>query len=1058
MTNENAIDGQGEPYPGLRAFRRDETHIFFGRESAVTDMVDRMASHRFLAVTGHSGSGKSSLVRVGLLDALERGLLVEAGSNWCVVDFAPGGQPFSRLTAALVRAVGRDFSEQELGLIEAKLTRGPLSLVAWLDEIEFNSDSNVLLLVDQFEEIFRYRQGQAGDDIDAFVALLLASAKQRYRRMYVVITMRSDFLGDCARFTGLAEQINDGQFLTPRMSRDQCREAIEGPAGVYGGRVEPALVTRMLNDMAGNPDQLPLMQHLLMLLWQEARKRSNDALELTLADYESLGGIGSGEWDTSGGVEARKSSFLQGLFGRLGGSRSTDAARQRNGALSDHADRVLAELSPERQRLARSLFRALTQSDGSGGRAVRRPVRLEQAVAITEAPAGELIRVIEAFRAPGRSFLTPLAPIPVTPQTIIDISHESLIRQWGNLRQWVQEEHQSAEAYRYVERSAKQWKRGLGNLLAKVDLAVARKWLKAERPTAAWAQRYGDGYELAMSFLRKSERHRVWRRGIIATSATAVLLVVLLATTVAMTMMAVVTTGLAYVNPADEWSDFAVNPQTEMKRDVGTDTPRAVPGGRVIGTGELERAINLGKLEEVPFLTIDVLRRSAGAKYVQYIPKSIYIEFAGDYGTFNDNVQMQLKAKLSELTTSNLEMPLVFFCAGTRCWESYNASLRAVNLGYTKVYWYRGGISSWQAAHQPYVLDFNLIPISVSASLEKGVGVLYALKQRFWPSADYDQSSGMDYVRRKQYDYAIDALNRAIKLDPKNAQAYYGRAIARDGKLDSERAIADYDKAIELNPKLAHEINPKYALALNNRGWAYQGKGDLVRALADFSKALEIEPNNPSFVSNRGFVRLKAGEYDLAIADYGRAIQIDARRSLDYYHRGWAYQSKGDYGKAVADYSRAIDIEPRRADFMASRGYARFYIGDFKEAAVDLQRAGELQDSVYLILYRYVTRMRAGMPAAAELEVDARRVTDKRWPYAAIELFAGKRSPQDALQAAANPNDVCEAHFFIGEWHLLRDDKGAAANALQRAADTCPHAFFEYTAALAELKRIAPAN
>src|SRR5262249_48167303 len=103
-----------------------------------------LALHRFLAVTGLSGSGKSSLVRTGLLNALERGLLVEAGSDWRVADFRPGGRPFSRLVAALADALGAQVSGHELGLIEAKLARGPLGLVGWLDEIEFSGETNLL--------------------------------------------------------------------------------------------------------------------------------------------------------------------------------------------------------------------------------------------------------------------------------------------------------------------------------------------------------------------------------------------------------------------------------------------------------------------------------------------------------------------------------------------------------------------------------------------------------------------------------------------------------------------------------------------------------------------------------------------------------------------------------------------------------------------------------------------------------------------------------------------------------------------------------------------------
>src|SRR4029450_11155418 len=135
MTLTDARDTITEPYPGLRSFRRDETHIFFGREDTISEMVDRLAEHHFLAVTGTSGSGKSSLVRTGLLDALSRGLLVEAGSDWRVADFRPGGHPIAELTDALVKAVGGAKSDHERALVEARLARGPSSLADWLTEI-----------------------------------------------------------------------------------------------------------------------------------------------------------------------------------------------------------------------------------------------------------------------------------------------------------------------------------------------------------------------------------------------------------------------------------------------------------------------------------------------------------------------------------------------------------------------------------------------------------------------------------------------------------------------------------------------------------------------------------------------------------------------------------------------------------------------------------------------------------------------------------------------------------------------------------------------------------
>ena len=125
------------------------------------------------------------------------------------------------------------------------------------------------------EEIFRFESPEGREEADAFVSLILAAAKQREQPVYGVITMRSDFIGDCARFPGLPEAVNDAQVLTPRLTREQSRQAIEGPARVFGGSVEPALVNRLLNDMGTDPDQLPLMQHALMRMWTRGGRRRN---------------------------------------------------------------------------------------------------------------------------------------------------------------------------------------------------------------------------------------------------------------------------------------------------------------------------------------------------------------------------------------------------------------------------------------------------------------------------------------------------------------------------------------------------------------------------------------------------------------------------------------------------------------------------------------------------------------------------------------------------------------------------------------------------------------
>src|SRR5690348_4934273 len=238
------------PYPGLRPFRYDESDIFFGREAQTDQLLGRLARNHFLAVTGPSGCGKSSLIKAGMIPALSTGFMVEGGSRWRICELRPGDRPLGRLARALVSATiwGADRTDSEsAAFIEATLRRGPLGLIELVGGAEALKGANLLVVVDQFEEIFRYRDRIAADEADAFVGLLLASIAQTDVPIYVVITMRSDYLGDCALFHGLPEAVSDAQYLAPRLARQDLELAIAGPARVFGGRVEPKLLNRLIN-------------------------------------------------------------------------------------------------------------------------------------------------------------------------------------------------------------------------------------------------------------------------------------------------------------------------------------------------------------------------------------------------------------------------------------------------------------------------------------------------------------------------------------------------------------------------------------------------------------------------------------------------------------------------------------------------------------------------------------------------------------------------------------------------------------------------------------------
>jgi tetratricopeptide (TPR) repeat protein len=463
------------PFPGLRPFESNEDHLFFGRDGQSDELLRRLRRSRFLAVLGTSGSGKSSLVRAGMLPSLFGGLMTQAGSDWRVALFRPGQDPIGHLAAALAseQVLGSEGDDAALQktIIEATLRRSALGLVEATRQARMPANENLLVVVDQFEEIFRFRRMSKRegpeDEAAAFIKLLLEAKRQSDVPVYIVITMRSDFLGDCAQFRDLPEAINDGQYLIPRMTRDQRREAITGPVAVGGGEISGRLVNRLLNDVGDDPDHLPILQHALMRTWELWADDRRNGEPIDLRHYEAVGTMTE--------------------------------------ALSRHADEAFAELPNERSRaLAEKIFKSLTEK-GPDNREIRRPTRVSEIAAIAESSPAEVIAVIEPFRQKGRSFLMPPAGVPLSPESLVDISHESLIRGWERLRKWVDEEARSANIYRRIADTAILHREGRAGLWHDPDLALALRWREENRPNAVWGQHYHPEFDLAMSFIDASK-------------------------------------------------------------------------------------------------------------------------------------------------------------------------------------------------------------------------------------------------------------------------------------------------------------------------------------------------------------------------------------------------------------------------------------------------------------------------------------------------------------------------------------------------------------------------
>jgi tetratricopeptide (TPR) repeat protein len=472
-----SVDGQTtNPYPGLRPFEIEEDYLFFGRDGQSEQILERLRRNRFVAVVGTSGSGKSSLIRAGLLPYLFGGFMAGAGSHWRIAVMRPGGDPIRNLARELNDpsilgdpAASQEDAQQNATLLEVTLRRSGLGLIEAIRQARLPDIDNVLIVVDQFEELFRFAEPTASirreDDAAAFVKLLLESV-QGDLPIYVVLTMRSDFIGDCARYRDLPEAVTAGLYLIPRMTRDQRREAIERPAQVAGSEISRRLVNRLLNDGGDNPDQLPILQHSLMRTWDYWARHRESGQPVDLDDYKAIGEMAE--------------------------------------ALSLHAEEAYAELPSDRYReIAKRLFQALTEK-GDDNREIRRPTVVSTVAAIANATVAEVIEVIEYFRKPGRSFLTPAAGIPLTGDTMIDISHESLIRGWTRLVGWVNEERESAEVYQRLAETAALYTQERAGLWSGRDLSYALKWRDKEKPNAEWGMCYHPGFAAAMKFLDRS--------------------------------------------------------------------------------------------------------------------------------------------------------------------------------------------------------------------------------------------------------------------------------------------------------------------------------------------------------------------------------------------------------------------------------------------------------------------------------------------------------------------------------------------------------------------------
>jgi len=326
------------------------------------------------------------------------------------------------------------------------------------------------LLVDQFEELFQYARERSHEEATLFVDLISAALEDDTGSPFrVILTMRSDFLGECVGWPNLAGAVNRAQYLLPPMDPIALRYAICRPGELYQGQVDPKLADRTIADVQGAQDQLPLIQHGLMRLWDLAAE-TNGTRRLDVALYEKHGPL--------------------------------------TRILDEHADEIARNAEPGNDDLPLTsrIFRALSDLNDAG-QPIRRPQTMKELIAVTSASETRVRAVVDAFRADGVSFLRPYEHEPLDDKESVDIAHEALMRCWKRLADrttgWLWDEFRQGLAWQALLAQAELFLENRRNVLSSATTEDRTKWLSGR--TDAWATRHGGGWDKITQLMAASQ-------------------------------------------------------------------------------------------------------------------------------------------------------------------------------------------------------------------------------------------------------------------------------------------------------------------------------------------------------------------------------------------------------------------------------------------------------------------------------------------------------------------------------------------------------------------------
>jgi WD40 repeat protein len=459
------------PYPGLRPFSSNENKHFFGRENHPGIIIDKILQNRFVALIGASGAGKTSLINAGIIPALAKHRPY-VGTSWKVIVTRPGKSPVDNLSIAIAESVnnGRNRQEEKVqpGWIAEKINESPVGLAEALTEIQKDKKESILIVIDNFEDLcLQFKKQHVKVDkgkCEEFIRILIEARNNRKVPVHLLLSVRSAFLEECYQIGPLGHLIEESHYKIPQLTTEDLKKVIHLPAAKWGTQIDPALEKQLLRDIVDKTYQLPLLQHVLSRIWDYWLEQNVDK-PLSLAEYEATGGI--------------------------------------DNAVSLSAEEAFLELSEKDRRICESIFKTLTEKV-SGNTEIINPVTVNELAFVSRAGADEVIGVIENFCQRGRKFFLSHNGPKLDKDSIIELSHESLIKLWGRLQSWVDEEYESVSTYLRLAEYSRLYQMGKADLLGEEELRQAWFWKEKHEPTYHWAKRHNSAFERTMQYLTLS--------------------------------------------------------------------------------------------------------------------------------------------------------------------------------------------------------------------------------------------------------------------------------------------------------------------------------------------------------------------------------------------------------------------------------------------------------------------------------------------------------------------------------------------------------------------------